>query len=387
MTHSMAITKLKMGMVGGGQGAFIGAVHRIAAQLDNQIELVCGAFNQNPDDAIASGLSFGLPKSRCYGSYKEMFIEEQKLPDTERMDLVAIVTPNHLHYDIAKLAIEHGFHVISDKPATLNLNQAIALSETIAKHNSLYALTHTYSGYPMVKEAKHRIKQHELGEIRKVVVNYPQGWLSQPTDETNKQAAWRLNPEMAGISCCIADIGVHGAHLAEYISGLTISHVCADLTTTVAGRYLDDDGTVMLRFSNGAKGVLLASQIATGEENNLTISLYGEKASLHWSQESPNSLIKKYPNQSSEIIRTGVGNLCAITQSNTRLPAGHPEGYIEAFANIYLNFAQQIHALKHQLVPPTSALDVPDIEDAIRGMTFIERVVQASESDKKWHKI
>lgn len=381
--------KIRMGMVGGGQGAFIGAIHRIAAQLDNQIELVCGAFSSDPQRSINSGKALYLESSRCYDSYQTMFEQEALLSADLRMDMVAIVTPNYLHFQIAKMALEYGFHVMSDKPATIDLQEALELKGILENTNLLYGLTHTYTGYPMVKEAKERVSKGQLGVITKIVVEYPQGWLANKSDESSKQAFWRLDPKQAGISCCMGDIGVHAANLAEYVSGLLISSLCADLTTNVTGRLLDDDGTVLLRFDSGAHGVLLASQISVGEENNLKLRIYGDKASLEWSQLEPNSLLIKYPNKSSELIRTGVGEMSKITQANMRTPAGHPEGYLEAFANIYTQFSHQVRA---QLINKTTNYelsaamkDLPGINEAIRGMAFIENVVAASKSNIKWH--
>jgi predicted dehydrogenase len=378
-----------MGRVGGGKGAFIGAIHRIAAQLDNQIELVCGAFSSDADNAVASGKALYLDEERCYRSYQDMFAKEAKLGDDKRMDMVAIVTPNHLHFPVAKMALEHGFHVMSDKPATIDLAQTLALQGIIEQTGLLYGLTHTYTGYPMVKEAKARIEQGQLGKIKKVVVEYPQGWLANKSDEDNKQAAWRLDPKKSGISCCIGDIGIHAANLAEYVTGLAITDICADLSSSVAGRVLDDDSTVLLRFNSGAQGTLQASQISVGEENSLKLRVYGETASIEWSQLEPNSLWMKYSNKPSHLIRAGVGKMDAITQANMRTPAGHPEGYLEAFANIYTQFSYQI---RNRLFTDTSDIneaamkDVPGIESAIRGMAFIENVVAASQSELKWHK-
>jgi predicted dehydrogenase len=380
--------KIRMGMVGGGKGAFIGAVHRIAAQMDNQIELVCGAFSSNPQNAIASGKSLFLDESRCYESYQTMFKEEAALSPDKRMDMVVIVTPNHLHFPVAKMALEHGFHVMSDKPATVDLAQALALKKIIDDSNLLYGLTHTYSGYPMVKEAKSRILQGQLGKIKKIVVEYPQGWLATKSDESGKQASWRLDPKQAGISCCMGDIGVHAANLAEYVSGLNITSLCADLSANVDGRVLDDDGTVLLRFDSGAHGVLLASQICVGEENSLKLRVYGEHASIEWSQLEPNSLCMKFADQPQQLIRAGVGTMCELTQANLRTPAGHPEGYLEAFANIYTQFSYQIRNhifTDYHYENSAAANDVPGINEAIRGMAFIENVVSASQSELKWH--
>lgn len=377
--------KIRMGMVGGGEGAFIGAIHRIAAQLDNEIELVCGAFSSDAQRSLSSGKSFYLDESRCYKNYQEMFKQENLLSEELRMDMVAIVTPNHLHFSAAKAALESGFHVMSDKPATMNVAEALALKSVVESSAQLYGLTYTYSGYPMIKEAKSRILQGELGDIKKVVVEYPQGWLANKNDEKSKQAAWRLDPEKSGISGCIGDIGVHAANLVEYVSGLYITQLCADLTTNVAGRVLDDDGSVLIKFTNGASGVLLASQVSVGEENSLKLRVYGEKASLEWSQLEPNSLLMKYAYQPSKLLRAGVGPMSELALANMRTPAGHPEGYIEAFANIYTSFAKQIRARLFQLPLDDVALDVPGIDEGIRGMAFIENVVSASQSDIKWH--
>ncbi len=380
--NNIRASKVRLGMIGGGEGAFIGSIHRLAAQMDGQIELVCGAFSSKPETAKLFGRSLFLTNDRCYASYKEMFAQEAKLPRDKRMEVVAIVTPNHLHYPIAKLALNYGFHVISDKPATLNLAEALQLKTIIQETNLLYGLTHTYTGYPMVQEAKQRIKAGLLGKIKKVIVEYPQGWLARKIDETSKQASWRLDPNKSGISCCMADIGIHAANLTEYITGLKITALCAELTTNVEGRLLDDDGTVMLRFDSGAHGVLLASQVSIGEENSLKLRVYGEHASIEWSQLEPNSLWLKFPDQPSQLIRTGVGQMAEETQSCIRTPAGHPEGYLEAFANIYLHFAEQVrHYGENTLSPHTC----PGIDEAIRGMAFIENVVAASKSEFKWH--
>ena len=374
--------KVRLGMVGGGEGAFIGGIHRLAAQMDGQIELICGAFSSKPDKAKAFGKSLFLADERCYASYHEMFAQEATLDSVQRMDMVAIVTPNHLHFPVAKMALEYGFHVISDKPATLTLAQAIELKAIIQSTGLLYGLTHTYTGYPMIKEAKHRLEQGQLGQIKKVIIEYPQGWLANKDDETSKQASWRLDPEQAGISCCMADIGIHAANLAEYVTGLKITSLCAELTSNVDGRLLDDDGTVMLRFDSAAHGVLLASQVCVGEENSLKLRVYGEDASIEWSQLEPNSLWLKFPDQASQLIRSGVGQMASETQACLRTPAGHPEGYLEAFANIYLQFAKKIRNHSN-----TSAeyIDTPGIDEAIRGMAFIENVVAASQSEFKWH--
>ncbi|NOU49136.1 Gfo/Idh/MocA family oxidoreductase [Pseudoalteromonas sp. JBTF-M23] len=383
----MSKAKIRMAMVGGGEGAFIGAIHRIAARLDGMIELVAGAFSSDANKCKATGELLGLDSSRCYDSYQSLFSAEAKLPTDERIDFVAIVTPNHLHFPVAKMALEHGIHVLSDKPATLTLAEAKQLQAIIAKQQVLYGLTHTYTGYPMIKEAKHRVKASELGTIRKVIVEYTQGWLSHSEDEGSKQASWRLDTSKSGISCCMGDIGVHAANLAEYVAGLEITELCADLNHVVDGRSLDDDGTVLLRFNNGCKGVLLASQIAIGDENNLRLRIYGDKASLEWSQLEPNSLWLRGHNQPSILLRAGVGELHPDTQNALRAPAGHPEGYLEAFANIYRNFAAQIHAFKQGDHVTNSSFDVPGINEAMRGMAFIEHVVASSKQDIKWQKL
>ena len=373
-------------MVGGGEGAFIGAIHRIAARMDNQIELVCGAFSSDENRSKLFGKELFLSEQRCYGTYSEMFQMESQLPEDQRMDFVAIVTPNHLHYPVAKEALHFGFHVISDKPATLTLAQALNLKQQLSGSSSMYALTHTYTGYPMVKEARARVNNGELGKIRKIVVEYAQGWLANKSDEESKQASWRLDPHRSGISCCMGDIGVHAANLAEYINGAPITEVCSFLESTVNNRVLDDDGTVMLRFANEANGVLMASQISVGEENTLRIRVYGEHASLDWSQLEPNSLKMSYQDKPSVLLRAGVGNLSADTLNHLRTPAGHPEGYLEAFANIYTDFAQKIrHHTDSNALPPSHR--APGIEDAVRGMAFIETVVAASSSETKWHSI
>lgn len=379
------MAKIRMGMVGGGDGAFIGGIHRMAALIDGEIELVCGAFSSDPQRSVKSGSALHLDPSRCYSSYKEMFELEAKLPVNQRMDFVSIVTPNHLHYPVAKMAIQHGFHVISDKPATLNLSEVHKLSALLDDSKSLYALTHTYTGYPMIKEARHRVASGQLGELKKVVVEYPQGWLANSADESSKQASWRIDPKFSGISCCMGDIGVHAANLAEYVCGDEISHVCADIAATVAGRTLDDDGAVLLKFASGARGVLLASQISLGEENNLKIRVYGDKASLEWAHQTPNTLWLKYSDKPVQMLRCGGPGLADLTIQNTRTPAGHPEGYIEAFANLYRNFASQIRSKQNNQPVSEAASDVPGIYEAIRGMAFIQNVVEASESSQKWH--
>ncbi|RMG26651.1 MAG: gfo/Idh/MocA family oxidoreductase [Bacteroidetes bacterium] len=379
--------KMRMGMVGGGEGAFIGAVHRMAAALDGEIELVCGAFSSNPEKSKRSGAALFLPENRVYGTYEEMILREKELPEGERMDFISIVTPNHMHFPPAKLALENGFHVVCDKPLAFSLEEAKALRDIVNQTGLLFALTHNYTGYPMVKQARCMVQNGQLGNIRKVVVEYPQGWLSTKLEDSNqKQAAWRTDPKRSGIAGAMGDIGTHAENLAEYITGLQIEEMCADISTLVPGRLLDDDGNVLLRFNNGARGVLHASQISAGEENNLNIRVYGEKGGLEWHQMEPNSLIVKWLDKSMEVMRTSVGNLCESAQAHTRLPSGHPEGYLEAFANIYRNFARALRKRLAGEQPSEIDMDFPTVEDGVRGMAFIENVIASGKSDQKWIK-
>ena len=345
--------------------------------------MVGGAFSSSPEKAVASGKELGIEDHRNYTSYQEMFKNEQLLNDEDRMDFVAIVTPNHMHYPVAYAALTAGFHVISDKPATLNLEEAIQLSELVTKTNLLFGLTHTYTGYPMVKEAKDIIQQGKLGKLRKVIVEYTQGWLSEVQDENNKQASWRTNPTMSGISGCMGDIGSHAANLAEYITNESIEQLCAELTSFVPGRLLDDDGIALMKMSGGMKGILHASQVATGEENNLTIRIYGENGGLEWHQQEPNSLVLKWLNEPMQILRTG-GNHTSASLVNTRTPMGHPEGYLEAFANIYHNFSKAIRAYQQGKDASPFTFDYPGIDDGVHGMAIIEGLVKSHQSDEKW---
>ncbi|NND33328.1 MAG: Gfo/Idh/MocA family oxidoreductase [Saprospiraceae bacterium] len=374
-----------MGMVGGGRGAFIGAVHRMAAALDGEIELVCGAFSSDPAKSKASGEDFYLDPSRVYNSYTEMIEKEKGLPPDVRMDFISIVTPNHVHYGPAKMALENGFHVVCDKPLCFDMKEAHDLQETVARTGLLFALTHNYTGYPLVKQARHMVANGELGDIRKIVVEYPQGWLSTKLEDSDqKQASWRTDPKRSGLAGSMGDIGTHAENLAEYITGLRITEMCADLNIFVPGRLLDDDGSVLLNFENGAKGILFASQIAAGEENNLRIRIYGTKAGIEWRQQEPNSLVVRPLEGSMRVVRTGVGALCASAQAHTRLPSGHPEGYLEAFANIYRNVAKCLQArIEGKEVDPIYD-DFPSVADGVRGMQFVTKVVEASASDQKW---
>lgn len=377
-----------MGMVGGGTHAFIGAVHRTAALMDNLIELVCGCFSSHPEISRESGRSLFLPENRVYGSYQEMFEKEAHLPEEERMDFVSIVTPNHVHFDPAMQALDHGFHVVLDKPVTFSLDEALQLKEKLESTRRVFALTHTYAGYPAVKHARRMVADGILGKIRKIYVEYPQGWLSdKQEDQGNIQASWRTDPARSGKAGCMGDIGTHAHHLAEYISGLHVTELCADLHTFVPGRQLDDDGAALLRFDNGARGVLFASQVANGEENALNIRVYGEKGGLEWHQQEPNTLLFKQQGKPTQILRTGTSLDSNVAAHNTRTPGGHPEGYLEAFANIYRNFALTVMAEMDGQKPTPEMLDFPGIEDGIRGMQFINTVVKAGTNDSvKWVK-
>jgi predicted dehydrogenase len=381
----MANRKLKMGMIGGGPGAFIGAVHRIAANMDGEIELVCGAFSSDSQKSKQQGEILHLPPQRIYGSYKEMIQKEAGLPANERMDFVSIVTPNHLHFEPSKLALENGFHVVLDKPMTFDLAEAKQLKEIAAKSGKYFCLTHTYTGYPMVKEARQQVLSGKLGRIRKVYVEYPQGWLSTFLESgDNKQASWRTDPSRSGAAGAMGDIGTHAFNLAEYVTGLQVIKVCADINIVVEGRKLDDDGAAFLKFNNGASGVLFATQIAAGEENNIKIRVYGEKGGLVWQQEDANTLLLKWLNKPAEVLRAGTGYLSSFATHNTRTPAGHPEGYLEAFANHYRNFVLCVWAQMNKEQPKAEWLDFPGIEDGVRGMAFIETVIASGKSKEKW---
>ena len=378
--------KLRMGMIGGGRDAFIGAVHRIAANLDGGIQLVCGAFSSNPEKSKLSGADLYLPSARCYGTYEEMIKAEAALEQGERMDFVSIVTPNHVHFKPAKMAMEYGFDVVIDKPISFSLEEARMLQKVSMETGRLLVLTHTYTGYPMVKQAKEMIASGALGIIRKVYVEYLQGWLYQKLEDSDqKQASWRTDPQKSGIAGCMGDIGTHAFNLAEYVTGLQVTEMCAELNTVVNGRQLDDDGMVLLRFGNGATGTLLATQVATGEENNIRIKVFGDKGGLEWQQEDCNSLLVKWPEAPRQIFRTGTGYAGALAAYNSRTPAGHPEGYLEAFANIYRNAATCIADRIAGKASDSHVLDFPGLEDGIRGMAFIEQVVKHSKSDKKWN--
>ncbi|MBL7763146.1 MAG: Gfo/Idh/MocA family oxidoreductase [Chitinophagaceae bacterium] len=389
----MLTRKLRMGMIGGGKDAFIGAIHRFAAFMDGQIELVCGALSINPEIAKDSGKSLYLPEDRIYLTYEEMIQKEAALPADKRMDFVTIVTPNFAHFAPAMAALDNGFNVVIEKPITFTLDEAKQLKKKVEETGLLLCLTHTYSGYPMVKQARAMVQGGALGKVRKVWVEYPQGWLSKLSErEGNAQAAWRTDPKKSGKSGCMGDIGTHAAHLAEYITGLKITQLCADLNVMVEGRALDDDGNVLLKFENGAAGVLMASQVAAGEENALKIRVYGEKGGIEWAQQEPNTLLVKWLDQPAQILRAG-GNygdrLSSFAVKNCRTPGGHPEGYLEAFANIYKNFAATLSAKLSGDTATPEMKDYPQVDEGIRGMAFIDNVVTSSQSDKKWteHKV
>jgi predicted dehydrogenase len=374
--HRVNKRTLRMGMVGGGQGAFIGEVHRLAARLDGQIELVCGAFSRSEENCQATGRQLGLDPRRCYSDYREMMRSEGALPESERMDFVAIVTPNHVHFPVAKAALEAGFHVLSDKPATLNLEEAIALREIVARTGKAYGLTHTYLGYPLVGVARSIVAEGGIGTVRKVFVEYIQGWLAQEVE--NKQADWRTDPGKSGISGCMGDIGTHAHNLAEFVTGKIMTHVAADLSVFVDNRRLDDDGSALFRMQDGIKGVLSASQICVGKENSLSIRVYGETGGLEWNQEEPNTLIRTYLDRPTEVLRAAQGYLPPGAGDWFRTPPGHPEGYIEAFANVYLDFAK---ALQEGREVTTG------VAGAVRGMAFIEALVASSNNHSAWTEI
>ena len=381
--------KLRMGMVGGVSHAFIGAIHRRAAFMDNQIELVCGCFSVDPEISKSSGLSYFLPEDRIYSTYQEMFEHEMTLPEGERMDFVTIVTPNRWHFEPAMMALERGFHVVVDKPMTFSLEEAKQLQKKVEETGLVLALTHVYSAYPAVKEAKARIAKGELGKLRRVYVEYTQGWLSERIELLGgNNAGWRTDPKRSGKAGCIGDIGTHAWHLSEYITGLKVKELCADLKAFVPGRPIDDDGAAFLRYENDVTGVLTATQIGTGEANNIRIRIYGEKGGLEWRQMEPNTLTLRWRDRPTEILDIGNnGYLTPEALWNTRTPAGHPEGFIEAFANIYRNFSLTVRAIKNGETPSGDCLDFPTVYDGVRGMQFIETMVEAGYNDNvKWQK-
>jgi len=378
--------KLRMGMVGGGTGSFIGDVHRKAASIDGMIELVCGAFSSTAEKSIASGKALYLQEERCYGTFEDMILKEKELPEDVRMDFVAIVTPNHMHFPPAKMALENGFHVVSDKPMTLTLEEAIELEKIVDKSGKLFALTHNYTGHSLVKQAKAMVAKGDLGTIRKIQVQYLQGWLSTSLEKTGqKQAAWRVDPKRSGIGGALGDIGTHAENLVEYITGLKIEELAADLGVFGEGRTLDDDGNLLLRMENGAKGTMSFSQIALGEENNLAIKVYGEKGSLEWHQENPNQLITHWLDKPVKVYTPNGNDLYDEALSVSRIPAGHPEGYLEAFATIYKNFATHLMAVLNG--ETIEKPDYPTAKDGVRGMQFIYASVESDKNNAAWTKL
>ena len=378
--------KLRMGMVGGGRGAFIGAVHRMAANLDGKIELVAGCFSSNPEKSKLSGEDFFLDPSRVYSSYEEMAKAEAALPLGERIDFVTIVARNDLHYPVAKVFLEAGIHIICEKPLAFSLLEAKALQQIVEKSGLVFALTHNYTGYPMVKEARAMVKAGKLGRILKIVAEYPQGYAISALKEQADGAIsnWRMDPSVAGVSNCIGDIGSHAENLARYITGLELEEIAADLNTFIPGRQLDDDGSMLVRYEGGARGVLFASQISTGDENNLNIRVYGTEASLEWHQEHPNELIVKFAEKPREVWRRGNGYNGPEAAKNTRLPFGHPEAFIEAFANVYLAAAEAIADSINGCYPRPEGYDFPTVDDGVEGMAFIEAAVKSSKSNAAW---
>jgi predicted dehydrogenase len=379
--------KLRVAMIGGGLDAFIGSVHRIAQNMDGQIELVAGALSINPEVAVASGKQLFLDESRVYTDYKVMLEKEAAMPADKRPDFITIVTPNFVHFEPAMMALDKGFNVVIEKPITFTLEQAKQLKEKVDATGLTLLLCHTYNGYPMVKQAKQLLKSGALGKIRKVYVEYPQGWLSTYLEGTGQaQASWRTDPKKSGKAGSMGDIGTHAFNLAEYVTGLEVTELCANVNIVVEGRMLDDDGAAFFKFSNGATGVMMATQIAAGEENNVKIRVYGEKGGLEWKHEDSNTLLVKWLDKPTEIYRTGAGYNSSFAAHNTRVPAGHPEGFLEAFANLYRNFALTVRAKKNGEQPKEEWLDFPGVNEGIRGMAFVENMVESGQSDVKWTK-
>jgi predicted dehydrogenase len=380
--------KLRMGMVGGGLTSLIGPIHRKAAGIDGEIELVCGAFSVVPGESKATGESLYLNPKRVYENYQEMFEAEKNMPPDQKIDFVTVVTPNHVHFGPSKMALENGFHVLVEKPISFNLDEALELKKLVADTGLVLGLAHTYTGYPLVKEARRMVADGKFGKIRKVYVEYPQGWLSTMLEgKGNMQASWRTDPKQSGMGGAIGDIGTHAANLAEYITGNKITEICAMLNTVVPGRMLDDDSSMLLRFDNGASGVLFATQVAAGEENNLNIRIYGEKGGLEWRQEEPNTMILKWLDKPKEIIRAGQGYLSDDAKGFTRTPPGHPEGYLEAFANIYRAFTKALREYEPGKKIDVAKYDFPGVDDGVHGMAFVQTAVKSSKSAEKWTKL
>lgn len=383
--------KLRMGMVGGGPGAFIGDVHRKASRMDGKIDIVAGAFDIDPKKSRAMGKELCIDKKRTYNDVQSMIDGELALPADERIDFVSVCTPNHTHFPIAKAFLEAGFNVMCEKPMTLSVEEAEELKAVVQKSKKVFGLMHNYTAYPMVKLAKDMVKDGDIGKVRKVIVQYPQGWLARPTEkEGSQQAAWRTDPKKSGISGCMGDIGTHAANLAEYITGLTIRELASDLTTHVKGRRLEDDGACLLRLSKGAKGLLHASQISIGQENNLAIWVHGEDGSLEWHQEHPNYLYVDKLNEPQQVWKRGndyVGERSEAAGRATRLPFGHPEAFLEAFANNYCNFADTILAKEEKRKPTDLEKDFPGVKEGVIGMKFIKAVVESSNNNAAWTKL
>lgn len=377
--------KLRYGMVGGGRDAFIGAVHRKVMALDGMYELTSGALSSNPEKARLSGQDLGLADSRNYGTWQDMLESELALPASERIDLVSIVTPNHVHFPVAQAFAAARIHVVCDKPLVHTSSQAEALLETVKKSGVVFAVTYNYTGYPMVKQAREMVQSGQLGQIRKVIVEYNQGWLATKLEESGqKQADWRTDPARSGAAGCIGDIGSHAENLMATVTGLELESICADLTTFVEGRQLDDDGNLLMRFKGGAKGVLIASQIQIGGENDVRLRVFGTKGGIEWHQENPNYLEYNPIDAPRQILTRGSNYLCAAAQKASRIPAGHPEAFLEAFANVYVGAAEAIHAkLENRALNPLEG-DYPTLEDGARGVKFIERTVQSAASSQKW---
>lgn len=371
--------KLRMGMVGGGPGAFIGGVHRAAARLDGKIDLVCGAFSTKPENNKAMAAELFLPEEKCYNSYQEMFEKESRLPVGERMDFVAVTTPNSTHFPIAMAALEHGFHVVCEKPMTFTLDEAIALRDKVRETGLVFALMHNYSAYPMIRQMRKMIEDGKIGTLRKIVATYDLGWLASPN--AGKQATWRVDPKFSGAAACVGDIGTHAEQLIEFTTGLKITELAADLATFVEGRTLDDDATIMLRFNNGAKGVIECSEVACGEENQFKLRVYGSEGSFEWSQQEPEDLIMRTNDSAMKVLRRGWAELDPSVQAMVRLPAGHPEGFFEAFANIYNEFATAVAA---KMDGKEYAGLFPTEDAGVRGMNFIETVVRSAGENGAW---
>jgi len=378
--------KLRMGMVGGGIGSFIGDVHRKAAAIDGMIELVCGSFSSSAEKSKESGKALFLPEDRCYANFEEMILAEKQLPAGERMDFIAITTPNYLHFTPAKLALQNGFHVVCDKPMTLNVEEAKELVALVEQTGLLFALTHNYTGHPMVRQAKAMVANGDIGKIRKIQVQYLQGWMAAPVEKMESpKDFWRIDPAKSGLGGALGDIGTHAENLTEFITGLKITELAADLGRFGEGRILDDDGNILLRMDNGAKGTMSFSQIAAGEENNLAIKVYGEKGSLEWHQENPNELTTRWLNEPKKIFTPNGNGLYPEAALVSRIPSGHPEGYLEAFATVYRGFANHLMALvacetDHKPVYPT-------VYDGLRGLQFISATVQSDSNNAAWTKL